>query len=357
MSKIDQLRERIDKIDDQLLALLNRRARLAIQIGREKSKQNRSAHFHVPHREREIFERLKSLNTGPFPDSGVEAVFREVCSATLALEKPLNIAYLGPQTTFSHQAAVKQFGHAAVFLPVNSIEAIFTEVERGRADYGVVPIENSIEGVVNLTLDSFVDSPLYILDEVKLGISHYFLSKTGDLKDVKEIYSHPHALAQCRTWLSKHCPNIEQIPTSSTAIAAEIASRNKHAGAVAGRLAAEFFELKIIAEKIEDRAKNITRFLIIGKEMAKRARQNKTSMMFSIRDEAGSLIKVLQLFARNGINLTRIQSRPLRNRQWEYLFFVDFEGHVEDPVVEKVLGQLKKRCLYLRVMGSYPKKD
>jgi len=357
LSKIDQLREQIDKIDDKLLEMFNRRAQLAIKIGQEKSRQNRSAHFHVPHREREIFERLKSKNSGPFPNEAVESVFREICSATLALEKPLNIAYLGPQTTFSHQAAIRQFGHAARFLPVNSIEAIFTEVEQGRADYGVVPIENTIEGVVNLTLDSFVDSPLFICDEVKLGISHYFLSKTGDLKDVKEIYSHPHALAQCRNWLNKNMPNLEQISTSSTAIAAEIASKNKHIAAVAGKLAAEFFDLKILAEKIEDRAQNTTRFLVIGREIPRRAKHNKTSIMFSIKDESGSLLKVLQLFAKNGINLTKIQSRPLRNRQWEYLFFVDFEGHVEEAPIKKVLSTLKKRCLFLRMMGSYPRKD
>ncbi len=357
MGDIDKLREQIDKIDDKFLEMLNRRSRLAIKIGKEKSKQNKANHFHVPHREREIFERLKSQNSGPFPDKAVESVFREIISATLALEKPLNIAFLGPETTFSHQAAVRKFGHAAEFCPANNIGDIFNMVEKGHADYGVVPIENSIEGVVNLTLDSFVDSPLVICDEIRLGISHCLLSYSGDPKQIKEIHSHPQALAQCRNWLAEHFPNVELIPTSSTATAAKLAEKNKRIGAVASKLAVESCDLKIIAQKIEDEARNTTRFLIIGKEMAKKAKANKTSIMFSIRDETGSLLKILQMFARHDINLTKIQSRPLRNRPWEYLFFVDFQGHLEDAGIKKVLSTLKKRSLFLRVMGSYPRKD
>ncbi len=357
LPKINEIRDQIDKIDEKLLHLFNRRAKLAIQIGQEKSKQNDSNHFHVPHREREIIERMQQANPGPLPEEAVETIFREIFSATLALEKPLNIAYLGPETTFSHQAALKQFGHSAVFVPTGGIEAIFYEVEQGHADYGVVPIENSTEGVVNLTLDCFVDSPLVICDEVKLGISLYYLSRSGDPKKVRQIYSHPQPFAQSRNWLNQHAPGIEQVATSSTAVAAEIASRDENTAAVAGRLAAECYDLKIIAEKIEDRAKNITRFLIISREKAKKAKRNKTSLMFSIEDEAGSLLKVLQLFARNQINLTKIQSRPLRNRSWEYLFFVDFEGHIDDPRIEKVIRLVGKRCIFLRVLGSYPNHD
>jgi chorismate mutase/prephenate dehydratase len=300
---------------------------------------------------------MKQANPGPLPEEAVESIFREIFSATLALEKPLSIAYLGPETTFSHQAAIKQFGHSAVFVPTSSIESIFYEVEQGHADYGVVPIENSTEGVVNLTLDCFVDSPLVICDEVKLGISLYYLSKSGDPKKVSQIYSHPQPLAQSRNWLHQHAAGIEQVTTSSTAVAAEIASKDDQAAAVAGKLAAECYDLKIIAEKIEDRAKNTTRFLVISREKARKAKRNKTSVMFSIEDEAGSLLKVLQLFARNQINLTKIQSRPLRNRSWEYLFFVDFEGHIDDPHIEKVIRSVGKRCIFLRVLGSYPNHD
>ena len=357
MPKIDEIRDQIDKIDEKLLQLFNRRAKLAIQIGQEKFKKNDSNHFHVPHRERDIIERIKQTNPGPLPKEAVECIFREIFSATLALEKPLNIAYLGPETTFSHQAAIKQFGHSAVFVPTSGIESIFYEVEQGHADYGVVPIENSTEGVVNLTLDCFVDSPLVICDEVKLGISLYYLSKSGNPKKVRQIYSHPQPLAQSRNWLNQHAPGIEQVTTSSTAVAAAIASKDDQAAAVAGKLAAECYDLKIIAEKIEDRAKNTTRFLVISREKAKKAKCNKTSVMFSIEDEAGSLLKVLQLFARNQINLTKIQSRPLRNRSWEYLFFVDFEGHSDDPHIEKVIRSVGKRCIFLRVLGSYPNHD
>ncbi len=355
LSKIDQFRSQIDKIDEKLLQLFNRRASLAIKIGEEKSKQNKANHFHVPHREREIFERLRTLNSGPLPSSAIEVIFREVFSATLALEKPLRISFLGPETTFSHQAAIKQFGHSAVFLPCATIESIFSHVEQDNADYGIVPIENSIEGVVNLTLDCFVDSKLFICEEIKLGINLYYMSKTGDSKKVKAIYSHPQPLAQCRNWLNKNTSGIEQIATSSTANAAEMASKNKNTAAIAGKLAAEYYDLEVIAERIEDRSQNTTRFLVISKEPAKKAKHNKTSIMFSIRDEAGSLIKVLQLFARHQINLTKIQSRPLRNRPWEYLFFVDFEGHKDDQKIGKVIDQLGRRCVFIRVLGSYPR--
>lgn len=357
LRKIDQIRDQIDQIDKKLLDLFSRRARLAIQIGAEKSKRNQSNHFHVPHREREIFERMKELNPGPLPAASVEAIFREIFSATLALEKPLRIAYLGPETTFSHQAALKQFGHSAVFVPSHSIETIFKDVEQGIIDYGVVPIENSIEGVVNLTLDCFVDSSLHICDEILLGISLYYLSQSGNAKQAKKIYSHPQPLAQCRNWLNRHAPGIEQVATSSTAVAAEMASKDKHAAALAGKLAAEFYNLKIIAQKIEDRPRNTTRFLVISPEKSKKAKHNKTSVMFSIKDEAGSLINVLQMFARHDINLTKIQSRPLKNRPWEYLFYVDFQGHAEDPKIAKVLATVGRRCVFMRVLGSYPRNE
>ncbi|MFQ5673046.1 MAG: prephenate dehydratase [Nitrospinales bacterium] len=356
MREIAILRDKIDRIDDRLLKMINRRAELAIKIGREKSKRGGDNHFHVPHREREIIDRLKEANRGPFPNTSVEAVFREIFSATLALEKPLKIAYLGPETTFTHQAAIKQFGHGTVFLPHPAIDAIFHEVERGGADYGVVPIENSSEGVVNLTLDCFVDSPLLICDEIKLGISLYLLSRVQDPSEIKVVYSHPNPLAQCRNWLNRHLPEVEKVETSSTATAAEMAVKNKHAAAISGKLAAEHYRLSVHAANIQDRTENYTRFLVIGKTPAKRAKSNKTSIMFSIKDEAGALLKTLQLFARNKINLSRIESRPLRNRPWEYLFYLDFEGHIEDKAIARVIELLKRRCLFLNVLGSYPQK-
>ena len=356
MAKIQDIRNKIDQIDDQLLKLINRRGELAIKIGQEKSRDNNSGHFHVPHRERAIIERIIKDSKGPFPDESLESVFREIFSATLALEKPLRIGFLGPETTFSHQAAIKQFGHSSEFIAHPNIESVFRQVEQGACDYGLVPVENSIEGVINLTLDCFVDSPLLICDEIKSPIALYLLSKSKDQKNIKAIYTHPQPLGQCRQWLSRNLPGVEQIPTSSTASAAEMVVRKRTSAAVAGKLAAEVYNLNIIAENIQDRSENYTRFLIIGKDEAKKAKRNKTSVMFSIKDEAGSLLKVLQLFGRNKINLSKIQSRPLRDRPWEYLFYVDLEGHTDDSAIQKSLASLKKMCLFLRVLGSYPRK-
>ena len=357
MSQLDDLRQQIDKIDDQLAKLISRRGRLAQEIGEEKSRQGKMKHFHVPQRERAILNRLKGQNKGPFPSSSIESVFRELFSATLALEKPLKIAFLGPETTFSHQAAVRHFGHSCTFNPCGNIKTVFLEVEMGNSDYGVVPVENSIEGVINLTLDCFVDSPLYICSETRLPIGLFLLSNATDRNKIQKVYSHPQPLAQCRNWLNSNLPSVEQLPASSTAQAAELAKKNKNTAAIAGELAAEVYGLKIIDKNIQDRTENHTRFLIISKDQAKRAKQNKTSLMFSIADESGSLLKTLQLFARNKINLSKIQSRPLRNQPWKYLFYVDFMGHVEDKTVQNVLKTLGKQTLFLRVLGSYPEQE
>jgi chorismate mutase / prephenate dehydratase len=356
LSPLDDLRQQIDKIDDQLFKLISRRGLLAQKVGDEKTRQGKAKHFHVPHRERAILDRLKDQNKGPFPDTSIESIFRELFSATLALEKPLKIAFLGPETTFSHQAAVRHFGHSCTFNPCGNIETVFSEVELGNSDYGVVPVENSIEGVINLTLDCFVDSPLYISNETRLPIGLFLLSNASEKKKIQKIYSHPQPLAQCRNWLNRNLPGVEQIPASSTAQAAELAKQSKNTAAIAGELAAEVYGLKVMNKNIQDRAENHTRFLIISKDRAKKAKKNKTSVMFSITDEAGSLLKTLQLFARNKINLSKIQSRPLRNRPWEYLFYVDFMGHLEDKSVERVLKTLGKQALFLRVLGSYPEK-
>ena len=357
MAKIHDIRNNIDQIDDQLLKLINQRGKLAKKIGQEKSRKNNSKHFHVPHREESIIERITGKSNGPFPDESLRSVFREIFSATLALEKPLRIGFLGPETTFSHQAAIKQFGRSSKFIANPNIESIFRQVEKNECDYGVVPVENSIEGVINLTLDCFVDSPLLICDELKTTISLYLLSNAKDRKKIKTIYSHPQPLGQCRQWLNLNMPNAKQIPTSSTASAAQAIVRKSTCAAIAGKLAAEVYNLNVVEENIQDRIENHTRFLVIGKDKAKKVKQNKTSIMFSIRDEAGSLLKVLQLFARNKINLTKIQSRPLRDRPWEYLFYVDLEGHIKDLAVKKSVETLEKMCLFLRLLGSYPRKD
>ena len=351
MEPIDKLRRSIDAIDEQILKLLNQRADLAVAIGKEKSKLK--APFHVPEREREIYERLERLNEGPFPPESLRSVFREILSATLSLEEPLTVAYLGPRATFTHQACLEQFGLSARHLPFHSIQEVFEEVERDRVQYGIIPIENSIEGVVNHTLDMFVDSNLLICGEVSLEISHNLLAQVEDVAAVTKLYSHPHAIAQCRTWLENHMPAIPVYEVSSTAKAAELVLDEPAAAAIASEAAAHIYGLKVLQKRIEDQLHNVTRFLIIGKVPAKPSGDDKTSILFSIKDRVGALYAMLEPFASYGINMTKIESRPIRTQAWEYVFFVDLEGHIEDDPVREALDQLAERCLFFKVLGSY----
>ncbi len=351
MEPIDKLRRSIDAIDEQILKLLNQRADLAVAIGKEKSK--RKAPFHVPEREREIYERLERLNEGPFPPESLRSVFREILSATLSLEEPLTVAYLGPRATFTHQACLEQFGLSARHLPFHSIQEVFEEVERDRVQYGIIPIENSIEGVVNHTLDMFVDSNLLICGEVSLEISHNLLAQVEDVAAVTKLYSHPHAIAQCRGWLENHMPAVPVYEVSSTAKAAELVLDEPTAAAIASEAASHIYGLKVLQKRIEDHLHNVTRFLIIGKVPAKPSGDDKTSILFSIKDRVGALYAMLEPFASYGINMTKIESRPMRTQAWEYVFFVDLEGHIEDDPVREALDQLAERCLFFKVLGSY----
>lgn len=349
---IETLRETIDAIDDKILDLLNQRARIAIEIGKQK-KANK-ADLHAPTRELEVYDRLQSLNKGPFPDEALRAVFREIMSATLALEGPLKVAYLGPKATFTHLACLRQFGFSATYVPVNSIKEVFFEVERGRVEYGVVPIENSTEGVVNHTLDMFIDSPLKIVGEVLQEVSHHLMNRSGKMEDVKRLFSHPHAIAQCRVWLENHLPQIPITEVSSTAKAAEYCAEDPSAAAIASELAAQLYGLKILKRRIEDNINNYTRFLVISQKNLGRTGKDKTSILFSIRDRVGALYDMLRPFSHFGINLTKIESRPSKKKAWEYIFFVDLEGHMEDEKVRAALEELKDQCLFLKVLGSYP---
>ena len=353
MSKIDELRKRIDEIDEKLLELLNKRAEFAILIGKEKSKTK--SNFHVPDREREIVNRLSRINRGPFQNDSLKSVYREILSATLSLERPLTIAYLGPQATFTHLAAMNQFGSSAVYVPTDRLDIIFSEVETGRADYGVVPIENSMEGVVTHTLDLFVDSSVNICGEIFLEIHHFLMSRGKDIKGIKKIYSHPQPIAQCRSWLEKNLSDISHYEVSSTARAAEMAAKEKGAAAIASEAAAGLYRLNILARKIEDNKNNYTRFLIIGKTKRAKSGSDKTSILVSIKDKVGALYYILEPFAKEKINLTKIESRPLRKRAWEYVFYIDFEGHIEDKNVVRTIEKLKKDVLFLKILGSYPK--
>jgi chorismate mutase/prephenate dehydratase len=351
--EIDELRKDIDEIDSHILRLLNRRAELVIEVGRQKVERNLT--FHVPQREEEIYARLAAENSGPFPSGAIRPVFREVISASLSLEHPLRAAYLGPRATFSHLAAMRQFGLSAQLHAMRSIGEIFTEVEKGNADYGVVPVENSIEGVVSHTLDMFVDSPLKISGEVIVEAALHLLSRAKSLAEVRKILSHPHALAEARRWLETHLPQVPAIETSSTAAAAETAATEPGVAAIASELAGSLYDLAILQRRIEDHPNNLTRFLVIGREAAAPTADDKTSILFSIKDRVGALSRMLRPFAESQINLTKIESRPAKKRVWEYVFYVDFEGHASEPRVEAALQGIRDECIFLKVLGSYPR--
>lgn len=353
MKKIDELRKKINDIDEKIVNLLNRRAKAAIEIGKEKERLNKK--FHVPEREREIYKRLEQLNKGPFPIGSLKSVYREIISASLSIESPLKIAYLGPQATFTHLASLQKFGFSAHYISLDGINEVFNEVERGRATYGVVPIENSIEGVVNHTLDMFVESNLNICAEISQEISHNLLSNEENLESINKIYSHPHVFPQCKAWLEKNLPQTPLHAVSSTAKAAEMAAKEPHTAAIASEAASFLYGLKIVTKRIEDNINNLTRFLVIGKEPVKKTGSDKTSILFSIKDKAGALYEVLSIFAKSKINLTKIESRPSRKKMWEYVFFVDIEGHSDESFIGKALEELKERCLFLKILGSYPK--
>ncbi len=350
---LKDLRDEIDALDDRIMEFLNRRAALVIEVGRLKSAKK--GEFHVPSREREIYDRLTANNRGPFPNEALRSVFREIISASLALEAPMKVAFFGPKATFTHLAAMQQFGLSAELVPQKSIPAVFEEVGKGRAQYGVVPVENSTEGMVSHTLDMFMESDLKINAEVLLEIHHYLLSRTGRLEDIKKVYSHPQPIAQCRDWLAENLPNIPVVDVASTAVAAQIVSEDYTAAAIASELAASMYDLKIVRERIEDQVNNFTRFLVIGKKLAESSGDDKTSLMFSVKDEVGILYRMLEPFAKRGINLSKIESRPLKKKAWEYIFFLDLMGHIADPVIAEAVQELKHCCQFVKVLGSYPR--
>jgi chorismate mutase/prephenate dehydratase len=353
MADIKELRRKIDAVDDTILDLLNKRAELVKEVGKLKARGKRE--FYVPNREKEIYERLMKNNQGPFPNEAIRAIFREIISASLSLEYPLKIAFLGPQATFTHLACIQQFGLSAELVPVKSIADVFEEVERGEANYGVVPIENSTEGIITHTLDMFVDSNLQIVAEVMLEISHSLLSKSGRMEDIRKVFSHPQAIAQCRNWLGKNLPNIPLIDTASTALAAQMVADDPEGAAIASEFAANIYDLKIVKKRIEDNVNNFTRFLVIGKKSPERSGSDKTSVMFAVKDEAGALYRMLEPFSKHNINLTKIESRPIKTRAWEYIFFLDMEGHISEPHVKEAIDELSKICLFVKVLGSYPR--
>ncbi len=350
---LDELRRNIDRIDDQILGLLNERAAQVLEVGRIKAEARQD--FYVPSREQAIYERLAAGNPGPFPTSAIRRVFREIISASLSLEQPMKVAFLGPLATFTHAAAMQQFGFSAQLVPQKSISAVFEEVARGRAQYGVVPVENSNEGVVSHTLDMFLDSDLQITAEVLLGISHDLLSRSGKLEEVRKVVSHPQALGQCRRWLEENLPDVPLVDVASTALAAQMAAEDETAAAIASEMAASLYDLRIVKEKIEDNPSNFTRFLVIGRQSPEPGGRDKTSVMFSVKDEPGILYRMLEPFSKRGINLSKIESRPLKKKAWEYIFFLDMEGHLRDEKVREAVEELQNHCQFLKVLGSYPR--
>lgn len=350
---LEQVRQKIDGIDDRVVELLNERARLVLEVGRIKSGSNMA--FHVPGRERQIYERLLGSNSGPFPNDALRSIYREIISACLALESPMKVAFLGPKATFSHLATMQHFGLSAELVPQKSIPAVFEDVEKGKAQYGVVPVENSTEGVVSHTLDMFVDSSLQINAEILLEVHHDLLSRTGRIEDIKKVYSHAQPIAQCRQWLESNLPGVPVVDVASTAVAAQIVSEDYAAAAIASELAASMYDLKVVSSRIEDQVNNFTRFLVISRKGSERSGRDKTSVLFSVKDEPGILCRMLEPFAKRGINLTKIESRPYKQKAWEYIFFADFFGHASDPEVVEAIEELKSCCQFLKILGSYPR--
>jgi chorismate mutase/prephenate dehydratase len=348
---LNKIRKTIDGLDKKIVALLNKRAQSILEIGRIKNRFKKSVY--APAREKEIFSKIARDNKGPLTRASLEAIYREVMSASLALEKPIVIAYLGPQATFTHLAALKRFGASVNYLPCDSITDVFSEVEKDNADYGVVPIENSIEGAVSHTLDVLMDSDLKICSQIMLDIAHNLLARCAS-KDIKKIYSNPQVFGQCRLWLETHLPKADLIEVASTTRAAQIAAKEKKAACIASLLAAKEYGLNIVARDIEDSPHNITRFLVIGKFEAEPTGYDKTSIMFSIKDKVGALHDMLLPFKKYKLNLTKIESRPSKKKAWDYFFFVDLLGHVSNNSAKKALEELEEKCKFLKVLGSYP---
>lgn len=349
---LTDLRKQIDDLDEQILALLNRRAELAQEVGRHKARSR--SHYFTPEREYAVLKRVVSLSKGPLSADSIRGIYREIISASRALEKQLGVAFLGPFGTFSHQAAVMKFGSSSDLQPVENISDIFAQTERGACDYGVAPVENSLAGAVPETLDSFTTTNLRIVSEVYVPIVHNIATRCDRLEDIRRLFSHPQPFAQSRQWIRTHLPGVELVEMSSTARAAECAAQEAGAAALCPALAAELHDLPILVEHVEDDPSNRTRFLVLGYNEPEPTGRDKTSLMFSVRHRAGELFRAMAAFEKYDVNLMMIESRPARIAAWEYVFFVDVQGHVRDTAVAKALQQLREHALFVTVLGSYP---
>lgn len=352
---LKHIRERIDGIDDQILALINERATAAAEVAQAKQAAGEASDYYRPAREAEVLRRIRDANTGPLTDADVTRLFREVMSACLALQRPLSVAFLGPEGTFTQEAALKHFGHSIESRPMESIDAVFREVESGEAAYGVVPVENSTEGMVTHTLDRLPSSPLQIVGEVEMPVVHSLATRAGSMDDIQCVYSHGQGLAQCRAWLDRHLPGVERIPVTSTAEAARLASLDDSAAAIASEAAAERYALPVLQAAMQDGSRNATRFLVLGRDSPEPTGEDKTSLVIARENQPGGLAGLLAPLARYGLNMTRLESRPSREGMWEYVFFVDLIGHAEDPDLKRALGEMQRLASLLKVLGSYPR--
>jgi chorismate mutase/prephenate dehydratase len=351
------IRDNIDSVDSRIQELLNERARFAQLVGISKSASGRAVDFYRPEREADVLRKALKRNKGPLRNEEIARLFREIMSACLAQQEPLKVAFLGPEGTFSQAAVLKHFGSSVRALPLAAIDEVFQEVEGGIADFGVIPIENSSEGTINHTLDMFLTSSLKICGEVELAIHHNLMGRMARVSDIKRICAHPQALAQCRGWLDEQIPEVERVAVSSNAEGARRARDERGTAAIASRAAAEIYALTLLANDIEDRADNTTRFLVVGRKLFSASGEDRTTLLVSAADtdDAGALFRLLQPLAEHRVNMTRIESRPSRKRKWDYVFFIDMEGHVSDEPVAKALAALERRASLFKVLGSYPR--
>jgi chorismate mutase/prephenate dehydratase len=362
---LKQLRDEIDSLDQQIQGLLNQRAHCAKEVAAVKlahTDDHRSVQFYRPEREATVLRKVMERNNGPLADEEMARLFREIMSACLALEQPMKIAFLGPQGTFTQAAALKHFGHSVETVPFSTIDEVFRDVDADACQFGVVPMENSTEGVVSHTLDMLIESPLKICGEVSLRIHHYLMSTQSQTTNITKVYSHQQSLAQCREWLDSQLPGVERIPVNSNAEAARLASIEENTAAIASHAAAEIYQLNLLAEKIEDEPDNTTRFIILGKQNVDASQSltddltvDKTSIMVTSANQSGALYHLLKPVADNGLSMTRIESRPSRGGLWQYLFFIDIDGHQSTPAVAKALLEIKKQASLMKILGSYPK--
>ena len=349
---LDHLRDQIDSLDGEIVRLLNERIRVVQAIG--EAKKESGAEIYVPSRERAVFEKIKRLNEGPLPEESAHAIYREIMSAALALETEMKIAYLGPEATFTHQAARSKFGASVEYIPAATISEVFDRVQNRTADYGVVPIENSTEGAVTHTFDQFATTSLKICAEIYLPISLTLLSKV-EREQVRVIYSKQEVFGQCRTWLQTHLTEVELSPVESTTKAVQLAMETEGSAAIASAMASDMYGIEVLANGIQDMQGNTTRFLVIGQNFSASTGDDKTSVVFGVKHAVGALHEALSVFKADEINLSKIESRPSRNKAWEYYFFVDVDGHAEDQPVAKALEELQGHCTLMTVLGSYPK--